>query len=226
MFVSNKKYLAILAISMSIITVLGGCATNTIQSNQPTSQDPTSSTISEFETTTETALSAVATTEDTHQTSPITTTDPEATESNKETMTTQPSEPSATTPYATVPPATDVPGETTGTPSFGRADPSTGISWDGVSPIIYTYPDGTTGTEPRPGATYESVPGVISTYTGYIVGSGAQTPEDGVYYCDYCGRVDGDGSNGTCIRWDFVPGDHPCPCCGATVPEYTCHTCE
>ncbi len=43
------------------------------------------------------------------------------------------------------------------------ADPETGISWDGVSPIIYTYPDGTTGTEKREGASYEKYPNMFTT---------------------------------------------------------------
>ncbi len=45
-----------------------------------------------------------------------------------------------------------------------------------------------------------------------------------VYYCEYCGRVCGDGSNGTCIHW-MTGGNHTCPSCGATVPGNTCHTC-
>lgn len=115
-------------------------------------------------------------------------------------------------------------GTTTGN-YVGRADPSTGLSWDGVSPIIYTYPDGTTGTEPAVGATYESVPGIISTYTGYVVGSNATGSVNGVFYCEDCGKVCGDGSNGTCVSW-LTGGNHTCTACGATVPGHTCHTCK
>lgn len=96
------------------------------------------------------------------------------------------------------------------------ADPETGISWDGVSPIIYTYPDGTTGTEKREGATYEQVPGLKTTVLAEY-----QTDYDN--HCDYCGKIMGDGSNGTCSRW--LMGDVTCPNCGVLVPGNTCHTC-
>ena len=108
----------------------------------------------------------------------------------------------------------------------GRADTETGISWDGKSPIIYTYTDGTTGTVPKEGATYESVPGIITTYTDYVVGSNATGSVNGVFYCENCGRVCGnDGSNGKCVSW-MTGGNHTCPACGATVPGHTCHTCK
>lgn len=106
----------------------------------------------------------------------------------------------------------------------GPANTATGVSWDGVSPIIYTYTDGTTGTKPKDGATYESRPGVTSTYTGYVVGSNAEIPADGVFHCEHCGKVCGDGSRGTCVRW-LVGGNHTCKSCGKTVPGNVCHTC-
>ncbi len=106
-----------------------------------------------------------------------------------------------------------------------EADPETGISWDGKSPIIYTYEDGSTGTEPRDGATYEVWPGIYRTYKDPNKETEPTTPPvEQVYYCDYCGRIDGDGSNGTCVRW-WTDGNHTCECCGATVPGHTCHTC-
>ena len=166
------------------------------------------------------------------------------------------------------------PSTSTSTNSSGFADPSTGISWDGVSPIIYTYPDGTTGTTPKEGATYEMLPGVITTYIILRDASGRATGDicqicgkkvsintqvnsssyckhygwssycdrcgawveaytchdcidhfDGVFYCDDCGKICGDGSNGTCVRW-LVGGKHSCTNCGATVSAGVCHTCN
>lgn len=118
-------------------------------------------------------------------------------------------------------------GGSTGTTAgayVGPADTSKGVSWDGVSPIIYTYPDGTTGTEPKEGATYESKPGITKTYIVYEFTGGSSV--NGVNYCDHCGKVSGDGSGGTCVRWSYVPGDHTCLSCSATVPEHTCHSCD
>lgn len=160
--------------------------------------------------------------------------------------------------------------KTTATPSATKkptvvqyADPETGISWDGKSPIIYTYPDGTTGTEKRDGAKYEQVPGIYTTYVaprdpagrlagsicstcGKIVGTNCtqktkseycnwcgiflqaytchDCPKGDIYYCRYCGKIGGDGTNGTCLRY-WTGGDHICYSCGANVPVKTCHTC-
>ena len=146
------------------------------------------------------------------------------------------------------------------------ADTETGISWDGVSPIIYTYPDGTTGTEKRDGATYEGLPGMITTYriprdrVGRVCGTICplcqkeilsvsdvkycfQTNRDQYcngcgeyikaytchtctqeykYHCDRCGKLGGDGTNGTCASW---LADVNCPNCGEHVEAYTCHIC-
>lgn len=154
----------------------------------------------------------------------------------------------------------------------GRADPETGLSWDGVSPIIYTYPDGTRGTEPIEGATYEALPGVIATYHvyhdevgrvldstcrdcgktikndsrgkycvqfpsegGFCTSCGQDVEPytchtctnytDGTSYCVHCRKVEGNGSEGTCVRWSLGGGDRTCPLCNATVPMHTCHTC-
>lgn len=110
---------------------------------------------------------------------------------------------------------------TTSTSTGGRtfvqpADPNTGISWDGVSPIIYTYPDGTTGTEKRVGATFEAVPGIIGTVYEEI----EKVEYDG--HCPDCGKVQGDGSNGTCGTYLMVD---TCPLCGETGIQGKCHTC-
>ena len=97
------------------------------------------------------------------------------------------------------------------------ADPDTGISWDGKSAIVYTYLDGSTGTTPKPGATYEQVPGIKCT----IPQSNASSEYDGI--CSKCGKKEGDGTNGTCVQW--LMKDVDCPSCGAHVQVRTCHTC-
>ena len=106
-----------------------------------------------------------------------------------------------------------------------RADISTGISWDGVSPIIYTYPDGTTGTEPQIGATFESYPGRVVTVTKSHLPDDSSEPDKDLSVCDDCGRKYGDGTNGTCISY-WTGGDHICEHCGVTIPVNTCHTCN
>lgn len=105
-----------------------------------------------------------------------------------------------------------------GLPFKCLADPNTGISWDGVSPIIYTYPDGTTGTEPRVGATYEAMPGITGTIYAPI------EPEEYDGRCPDCGKVEGDGTNSTCLQY-WAGGGANCDHCGEFVPEDTCHTC-
>ncbi len=104
-----------------------------------------------------------------------------------------------------------------------KADINTGISWDGKSPIIYTYPDGTTGTELRPGAMYEYQPAFILT-----IGDIPELDMDWENYgkCIYCGRTTGeDGADGKCVRW-LAGSVHTCSACGETVPTKTCHTCK
>ncbi len=100
-----------------------------------------------------------------------------------------------------------------------RANTETGISWDGVSPIIYTYPDGSTGTEKRDGATYEQVPGMIATVN--LDAENYVSDYDGT--CPQCGKKGWDGTNGTCGSW---LQDINCPNCGEYVKAYTCHTCD
>ncbi len=99
-----------------------------------------------------------------------------------------------------------------------HADTKTGISWDGKSPIIYTYPDGTTGTTPIEGATYESVPGLITTY--YILRDLAGRPYDSD--CSICGKKVGSGQNNKCLQ---VNRNSYCGDCGVYFTAYTCHTC-
>lgn len=99
------------------------------------------------------------------------------------------------------------------------ADPKTGISWDGVSPITYTYPDGTTGTEPRDGARYEVAPGMYTTINLDWENSG---PSDYDGTCPHCGKIGGDGTDGTCLH---TLGEMVCPGCGKELPAEVCHTC-
>lgn len=102
-----------------------------------------------------------------------------------------------------------------------RADPSTGISWDGKSAIVYTYADGSTGTTPKDGATYEVMPGLKGTFTAPKQETTSQTAT-GV--CSTCGKKEGDGSHGTCMQ--FWAHDDNCPNCGTLVPVNTCHSCK
>lgn len=92
------------------------------------------------------------------------------------------------------------------------ANVGTGISWDGVTPIVYTYEDGSTGYEPREGAKYEVYPGLIGRV--YL----------SICFCSECGKTSGNGTNGTCVQW--LMGDIDCPNCGQHVEVRTCHTCS
>lgn len=127
----------------------------------------------------------------------------------------------------------DPSGDPNGNPAnyVAPADPKTGISWDGVSPIVYTYADGTTGTEPKLGATFYVTPYRIGTVTAYTTGQisaeeyfGGGSGDGSGGICRHCGKPDGDGTNGTCIHW-LVGGTHTCRHCGESVPGNTCHTC-
>ncbi len=99
------------------------------------------------------------------------------------------------------------------------ADPETGISWDGVSPIIYIYEDGSTGTERRHGAKYELRPGRYAIWLDPEQMHG----DDGVDPCTDCGKPKGDGTGGTCGRY---MKDVICPNCGEEVKAHTCHYCD
>lgn len=46
--------------------------------------------------------------------------------------------------------------------------------------------------------------------------------KDPVFYCQICGKRNGDGTNGTCVQ--FV-NDAYCPNCNQFVKANTCHTC-
>lgn len=98
------------------------------------------------------------------------------------------------------------------------ADPETGISWDGESQIIYRTALGLT-TEKTFGGYYELRPGewVLLPYP--------IEKEEISDKCEYCGRIRGDGTGGTCLRYSLSDSDMICPNCGAVIPKHTCHTC-
>lgn len=98
------------------------------------------------------------------------------------------------------------------------ADPETGISWDGESKIIYRTAEGLT-TEKTYGGYYEIRPNEW-VQLPYEIAAETETDK-----CEHCGRVRGDGTNGTCIRYSLADGDMTCPNCGKTIPKHTCHTC-
>lgn len=98
------------------------------------------------------------------------------------------------------------------------ADPETGISWDGESKIIYRTAEGLT-TEKTYGGYYEIRPNEW-VQLPYEIKEETVTDK-----CEHCGRVRGDGTNGTCIRYSLADGDMTCPNCGRNIPKHTCHTC-
>lgn len=98
------------------------------------------------------------------------------------------------------------------------ANPETGISWDGKSAITYRYADGSETTEKRYGGYYEIRPNEWMLYARPL------EKEEENNKCSHCGKVMGDGTNGTCVRW--MMGDMTCPVCGEFVPANTCHTCK
>ena len=98
------------------------------------------------------------------------------------------------------------------------ADPETGISWDGESKIIYRTAEGQT-TEKTYGGYYEIRPNEW-VQLPYEIKEETVTDK-----CEHCGKVRGDGTNGTCIRYSLADGDMTCPNCGKTIPKHTCHTC-
>ena len=110
-------------------------------------------------------------------------------------------------------------GSTQETKKYVRdADPETGISWDGESKIIYRTAEGLT-TEKTYGGYYEIRPNEW-VQLPYEIKEETVTDK-----CEHCGKVRGDGTNGTCIRYSLADGDMTCPNCGRNIPKHTCHTC-
>lgn len=225
-FPTRKATLALLIILMAV-GLLASCTKANSQganSSTPGTTHPTAET-TEAPTTiatnpTEESI-AEPTIEATENTEPTQSREPTST--NKQNSSTEkptPSDDNTTTPTTSSKPATST--------ATGVANTKKGVSWDGKSPIVYTYADGTTGTKPMDGATYESMPGVITTYKEYnftyIDDNGENIYEGETIPCGHCGKQKGDGTGDTCVRW-MVGGDHTCPNCEATVPGKTCHTC-
>lgn len=98
------------------------------------------------------------------------------------------------------------------------ADPETGISWDGESKIIYRTAEGIT-TEKTHGGYYEIRPGEW-VQLPYEMKEETVTDK-----CGHCGRIRGDGTGGTCLRYSLSDSDMTCPNCGGNIPAKTCHTC-
>ena len=98
------------------------------------------------------------------------------------------------------------------------ADPETGISWDEESKIIYRTAEGLT-TEKTYGGYYEIRPNEWVQLPYEI------KEETATDICEHCGKVRGDGTNGTCIRYSLADGDMTCPNCDKAIPKHTCHTC-
>ena len=98
------------------------------------------------------------------------------------------------------------------------ADPETGISWDGESKIIYRTAEGQT-TEKTYGGYYELRPDEW-VQLPYPV-----EKEEITDRCGHCGKIRGDGTNNTCLRYSLTDGDILCPECGQNIPAKTCHTC-
>lgn len=98
------------------------------------------------------------------------------------------------------------------------ADPETGISWDGESKIIYRTAEGQT-TEKTYGGYYELRPDEW-VQLPYPV-----EKEEITDRCEHCGKIRGNGTNNTCLRYSLMDGDILCPECGQNIPAKTCHTC-
>ena len=110
-------------------------------------------------------------------------------------------------------------GSTQETKKYVRdADPETGISWDGESKIIYRTAEGLT-TEKTYGGYYEIRPNEWVQFPYPI------EKEEISDKCEYCGRIRGDVTGGTCLRYSLSDSDMICPNCGAVIPKHTCHTC-
>jgi hypothetical protein len=98
------------------------------------------------------------------------------------------------------------------------ADPETGISWDGISAIIYRLTSGEETFTKTYGAYYELRPNV------WVLLEEPTDREEWDGRCHHCGKISGDGNEGTCVR--YMMGDIDCPICDEHIPVNTCHTCK
>ena len=114
-------------------------------------------------------------------------------------------------------------GNTSGYTVGSYVGPNVGRTESGE--IIYTYTDGTTGTVPKNGATYVNFKGFVRVYSDALEQAQEKYPvDDEPTRCSDCGKVLGDGTNGTCLR--YLMNGHDCPNCGKYVPAQTCHSCD
>ncbi len=202
----------LILICVLLMTNIGCHADNAVKDNSSSASAPNS----QIQTTSATISNQLSTT--TTQTAPTTV----KTSIQKSTSTT--SKPTTTTKKTTKSTAYVGPKHpTSGIPWDGvtQADPKTGLSWDGKSPIIYTYTDGTTGTEPKDDATYEFVPGIKHGYT--VFKDGNNRPLGSI--CNDCGKKVGNGDIGphTCYQTNYP---EYCFYCGAWLEANTCHSCK
>ncbi len=105
---------------------------------------------------------------------------------------------------------------------------SVDLNWDKNAPVIYTYLDGTTGTDPKLGATYRYNKYEVHTVNAYDLGLISYEEFNGPGsdgYCSDCGKLKGDGTNGTCTWW-LGSETHICEYCGGTMNPWSCHTCK
>ncbi|MGN0114029.1 MAG: hypothetical protein ACI396_01740 [Acutalibacteraceae bacterium] len=97
--------------------------------------------------------------------------------------------------------------------------PQTTTKKQTTTQTLYHYKDGTTGYTPQDGAWYiDPVYGDKCVYVDY---SNIDSDYDGVH-CPQCGKVEGDGRNGTCCVYIC---DAVCEYCGEHVKAMECHTC-
>ena len=114
-------------------------------------------------------------------------------------------------------------GNTSGYTVGSYVGPNVGRTESGE--IIYTYTDGTTGTVPKNGATYVDFRGIVRVYSDALEQAQEKyPPNDEPTRCSDCGKVLGDGTNGTCLR--YLMNGHDCHNCGEYVPARTCHSCD
>lgn len=83
--------------------------------------------------------------------------------------------------------------------------------------------DDTSEDEKPASGTTTGRPGITNT-SGESESSKTNIGSTKVSYCKHCGKVNGNGAGGTCVRW-LLAGNHTCSNCGASVPGKTCHTC-
>lgn len=100
-----------------------------------------------------------------------------------------------------------------------KKKPQTTTKKQTTTKTLYHYKDGTTGYTPQDGATWYDEYGLAHVYVDY---SNIDSDYDGVH-CPQCGKVEGDGRNGTCCVYIC---DAVCEYCGEHVKAMECHSCK